>query len=39
LGRADWRCGPLTALAFTPDGTAAAVGTDDGRVVLFDLDD
>jgi WD40 repeat protein len=35
----DWRCGPLTALAFTPDGTAAAVGTDDGRVVLFDLDD
>jgi WD40 repeat protein len=35
----DWRCGPLTALAFTPDGTAAAVGSDDGRVVLFDLDD
>jgi WD40 repeat protein len=35
----DWRCGPLTCLAFTADGTAGVCGTADGRLVQFDVDE
>lgn len=34
----DWQCGPLTCLAFTPDGSAGVCGTADGRLVQFDID-
>ena len=35
----DWRCGPLTRVAFTADGLAGVCGTATGRLVAFDLDD
>jgi WD40 repeat protein len=35
----DWRCGPLTSVAFTADGTAGVCGTADGRLVQFDVDE
>lgn len=35
----DWRCGPLTCVAFTADGLAGVCGTEAGRLVLFDLDE
>lgn len=35
----DWRCGPLTCLAFTADGSAGICGTEDGRLVQFDVDE
>lgn len=34
-----WRCGPLTAVAFTADGSAGVCGTADGRLVQFDVDE
>lgn len=34
----DWRLGPLLSAAFGPDGTLAAAGTADGRVVVWDVD-
>lgn len=35
----DWRCGPLTCLAFTADGSAGVCGTADGQLVQFDVDE
>lgn len=33
-----WKVGRLRSLAFSPDGATAAVGSDRGKVVVFDLD-
>lgn len=35
----DWQCGPLTCLAFAPDGAAGACGTTTGQLVQFDVDE
>jgi WD40 repeat protein len=34
----DWKAGPLRSIAFSPDGALAAVGADDGQVVVWDVD-
>jgi WD40 repeat protein len=34
-----WRVGRLRSVAFSPDGTRAAVGSDTGHVVVWDMDD
>jgi WD40 repeat protein len=33
-----WKVGTLRSLAFSPDGATAAVGSDKGKVVVFDLE-
>jgi len=35
----NWKVGPLTCVAYSADGQLAAVGTDDGRVVVWDADE
>lgn len=34
----DWKAGKLVSLAFAPDGALAAAGTEDGKVVVWDVD-
>jgi WD40 repeat protein len=34
----EWDAGKLLDIAFSPDGTTAAVASDEGKVVLFDVD-
>ena len=34
----DWKAGRLVSLAFGPDGALGAAGTEDGRVVVWDVD-
>jgi hypothetical protein len=34
----DWKAGRLVSVAFAPDGALAATGTEDGKVVVWDVD-
>lgn len=34
----SWKVGKLRTLAFSPDGATAAVGSDKGKIVVFDLE-
>jgi WD40 repeat protein len=38
LDERDWQIGPLSALAVDAGGMVAAVGSDHGRILVFDLD-
>ena len=33
-----WKAGKMRSLAFSPDGRLAAAGTDDGKIVVWDVD-
>jgi WD40 repeat protein len=35
----NWKLGPLLSVAFSPDGTLAAAGSADGRIVVWDVDE
>jgi WD40 repeat protein len=36
--RYDWKAGPVLDVAFSPDGTLAACGTDAGDMIVWDVD-
>ncbi len=34
----DWKAGKLVSVAFSPDGALGAAGTEDGKVIVWDVD-
>lgn len=38
-GKYKWKVGRLTEVAFSPDGQLGAVGTEDGRVLVWDVEE
>ena len=34
----DWKLGKLVSVAFAPDGSIGAAGTEDGKIVVWDVD-
>lgn len=34
----NWKLGPLRGVAYSPDGTLGAAGSEDGRIVVWDVD-
>jgi WD40 repeat protein len=39
LRKFQWKLGPLRCVAFSPDGTLAAAGSEDGKIVVWDMDE
>jgi len=35
----DWKLGKLVSVAFSPDGCIGAAGTEDGKVIVWDMDE
>ncbi len=35
----NWKLGPLGCVTFSPDGTLGAVGSNDGRILVWDVDE
>lgn len=35
----NWKLGPLRSVAYSPDGTLGAAGSEDGRVVVWDVEE
>jgi WD40 repeat protein len=35
----DWKLGKLVSVAFSPDGSIGAAGTEDGQVIVWDVDE
>jgi WD40 repeat protein len=35
----NWKLGPLRSVAYSPDGTVGAAGSEDGRIVVWDVDE
>jgi WD40 repeat protein len=35
----NWKLGPLRSVAYSPDGTLGAAGSEDGRIVVWDVDE
>ncbi|QJW97470.1 WD40 repeat domain-containing protein [Frigoriglobus tundricola] len=34
----DWKAGKLVSVAFAPDGALGAAGTEDGKIIVWDVD-
>jgi WD40 repeat protein len=38
VAKFQWKLGEITSVAFSPDGTLAAAGSSDGKIVVWDVD-
>ncbi len=39
LHKWNWKLGPFQSVAYSPDGTVGAAGSEDGRIVVWDVDE